>query len=80
MHILPDGFHKLRHIGLYASPEKSARARVLLSARPLPCTGASWQQRLLSLTGRDVTACPCCLAPLTTLALPAIRAPPRTRP
>jgi len=80
LHVLPDGFHKLRHIGLYASPEKSARARALLGARAPRSARLSWQQRLLSLTGRDVTACPCCRAPLTTLALPAIRAPPRTTP
>lgn len=80
LHILPDGFHKLRHIGLYASPAKSARARTLLGARAPRSTRTSWQQRLFSLTGRDVTVCPCCLAPLTTRALPAIRAPPKTRP
>jgi len=77
-HVLPDRFHKLRHVGLYASPQKSARARTLLGARAPRSVRASWQQRLLSLTGRDVTVCPGCLAPLTSLALPVIRAPPRT--
>ena len=80
LHVLPGGFHKLRHIGLYASPDKSATARTLLGARAPRRTRSSWQQHLFLLTGRDVTVCPCCLAPLTMLTLPAIRAPPRTMP
>ena len=44
-HVLPDGFHKIRHYGLYASPRlDSARERLGMppptSARPRP----SWQQ------------------------------------
>lgn len=32
LHVLPDGFHKIRHIGLYASREKLDRARDLVGA------------------------------------------------
>jgi hypothetical protein len=84
-HVLPEGFHKIRHIGLYASSclAKLARARQLLKmppqqARPRP----PWTQRLLDLTGRDVRLCPLCLAPLRRVALPPpastamARAPP----
>ena len=40
-HILPDGFHKIRHAGLYASPERLEQARALLPARPVsPLPGA----------------------------------------
>ncbi len=80
LHVLPDGFHKIRHIGLYANRDNGARARSLLGTlapRRAPC---SWQQRLLALTGRDVTACPCCNAPLASITLPAIRAPPTSAP
>lgn len=33
-HVLPDGFHKIRHAGLYASPILLEQARVLLPTRP----------------------------------------------
>jgi hypothetical protein len=72
-HVLPEGFHKIRHIGLYASAcqAKLALARQHLKmpapqARPRP----SWQERLRELTGRDVRLCPVCLAPLLHVALP----------
>ena len=80
-HVLPDGFHKIRHIGLYASHTKLAAARALLGmppASPWP-QRPSYEQRLLELTGRDVRRCPICLAPLVALPLPqpSARAPPQ---
>lgn len=33
-HVLPDGFHKIRHAGLYASPTLLEQARALLPTRP----------------------------------------------
>jgi hypothetical protein len=80
-HVLPDGFHKIRHIGLYApaSHERLALARALLGmAIPAPRPRLSWDQRLLALTGRDVGRCPVCHAPLVRMALPppAVALPP----
>ena len=77
-HVLPEGFHKIRHIGLYASPRKLSKARERLGVgSPPPRPPASWQQRLFELTGRDVRRCPACLAPLLQVPLPAAaRAPP----
>jgi hypothetical protein len=79
-HVLPDGFHKIRHIGLYASPTRLALARERLGmAAPTPAPKLSWEQKLLDLTGRDVRRCPLCLAPLLHLPLPpsaSARAPP----
>jgi putative transposase/transposase-like zinc-binding protein len=71
-HVLPDGFHKIRHIGLYASP-KLAVARERLSMPPAPPRRrrSSYEQKLLELTGRDVRRCPVCLTPL--LRLPVAR-------
>jgi hypothetical protein len=62
-HVLPPGFHKIRHIGL--APRI---AKVL-----------SFRDRLRELTGRDITVCPRCLNPLIALAISAAhaRAPPR---
>jgi hypothetical protein len=87
-HVLPEGFHKIRHIGLYASScqAKLALARQLLKMPPpQPRPRPSWQQHLLELTGRDVRLCPLCLAPLRRAALPppaptsTARAPPAHR-
>jgi hypothetical protein len=77
-HVLPDGFHKIRHVGLYASSPRLDIARELLGMAPsaLPPKLSSTQQ-LLDLTGRDVQRCPHCLTTLLHLPLPAVaRAPP----
>jgi hypothetical protein len=78
-HVLPDGFHKIRHIGLYASDQLDA-ARAQLGTPPPPAPPRpqpGWPQLLLELTGRDVRLCPCCLTPLRQLPLaPSARAPP----
>lgn len=74
-HVLPDGFHKIRHYGLYASAHAETRwvrARDLLAAVPptpapfadaTPPTARSpptWQEHLVTLTGRDVRHCRLC--------------------
>jgi hypothetical protein len=78
-HVLPQGFHKIRHFGLYASPSKLAVARERLGmppAQPRP-PRPSYEQKLLELTGRDVRLCPVCLTPLLHLPLPrSARDPP----
>jgi hypothetical protein len=78
-HVLPDGFHKIRHIGLYASAshEKCDTARASLGVtRPSPST-LSWKQRLAELTGRNVGLCPRCGGPLVSVPLPRSRDPPK---
>jgi predicted Zn-ribbon and HTH transcriptional regulator len=81
-HVLPDGFKKIRHTGLYAGANvdtKLARAAELCSpppARAVPSDhepgadqSASWQDALLQLTGRDVSRCPRCGGELVAKAL-----------
>ncbi len=74
LHVLPPGFVKIRHYGLWASGNISTRlaaARALLPAPPSPpppppvdvehlADEIEWQVRLLRLTGIDVTRCPRC--------------------
>ncbi len=72
LHVLPPGFVKIRHYGLWASGNISTRlaaARALLPASPSPSPPVDvehladeieWQVRLLRLTGIDVTRCPRC--------------------
>lgn len=78
-HVLPDGFHKIRHVGLYAAAVRLACARErlgMLAAPPSP-PRPTWEQRLCALTGRDVRRCPACEAPLVRVPLaPHARGPP----
>jgi hypothetical protein len=76
-HVLPSGFHKIRHVGLYASPAKCKRARALLGDRALPPRKTSWRERLFLLTGRDVSVCPVCgSTAIRAVPLAHARAPP----
>ena len=75
-HVLPDGLHKIRHVGLYASAKRCALARAHLPARTPSAPMPAWRERLRLLTGRDVLACPRCGALLVALPLPDARAPP----
>jgi hypothetical protein len=84
-HVLPPGFKKIRHFGLYATSYADALevARCQLS-RPTSCATpvSSWCERLLVLTGRDVTRCPRCGDTLEHLPLieHSARAPPQVTP
>ena len=76
-HVLPEGFHKIRPIGLYASARLRAKAHAALGTRPARTRRAiSWSERLYQLTGRDVSRCPACGGALTTRPLPPSRGPP----
>jgi predicted Zn-ribbon and HTH transcriptional regulator len=79
LHVLPDRFHKIRHIGLYANRKKRARVHALLGTSAPRRVPRAWRERLFALTGRDVSRCPSCQAQLFSIALPAIRAPPEAR-
>ncbi len=73
-HVLPPGFHKIRHFGLYASPKARARAAFALPAEVPP--PLDYRERLFLLTGRDVRRCPRCGCDIVARALPNARAPP----
>ena len=64
IHVLPNGFHPIRHCGLLASGTKAetiARARELIDA-VRPAQTAQKQQAPDSATATDQTThpCPCC--------------------
>jgi hypothetical protein len=77
-HVLPDRFHKIRHVGLYAPAAARRRetARACLGATLKPMPRGSWRDRLAQLTGREVTRCPRCGAPLVTVVVARCRDPP----
>ncbi|HYN65102.1 MAG TPA: IS91 family transposase [Candidatus Limnocylindrales bacterium] len=90
IHVLPDGFHRIRHFGLLASAQRKAniaRVRSLLGApQPIPETPASAETaraEIVSLTLRE--PCPCCGGPMRIVEIfrrgqqPKSRAPPRGR-
>jgi len=67
LHVLPDGFVKIRHYGLLASGNvrtKLAEARRLLEAEEKSASAQppeqTWKERLLALAGVDLTTCPRC--------------------
>jgi Zn finger protein HypA/HybF involved in hydrogenase expression len=68
LHVLPKGFVRIRHFGLYASVNVHTRleaARRLLEperaeVEPETVAAKTWDERLFELTGVDVTVCPKC--------------------
>ena len=75
-HVLPDGFKKIRHYGLYAgsADAKREQARVQLAPRKSATPGTSpptrtWQELLRELTGRDVDRCPSCGGAIERIAV-----------
>jgi hypothetical protein len=84
-HVLPDGFHRIRHYGLLASATRKAnldRIRTLLGAKPEPPEGCpQTTAEIIPLTLRE--PCPCCGGPMRIVEIfhrgqhPRSRAPPR---
>lgn len=83
IHVLPDGFHRIRHYGLLASATRKvniARVRDLLGQRA-PEREAQDPTELAPLTLRE--PCPCCGGPMRIIEIfrrgqkPMSRAPPR---
>ncbi|WP_296428194.1 transposase, partial [Yoonia sp.] len=85
IHVLPDGFHRIRHYGLLAS---SARKANITKIRALLCVQQTGQATLsgpdaeiIPLTLRE--PCPCCGGPMRIIEIfrrgekPMSRAPPR---
>jgi hypothetical protein len=85
IHVLPDGFHRIRHYGLLASATRKAnitRIRTLLGANPEPPEESPQATiEIVPLTLRE--PCPCCGGPMHIVEIfhrgqhPRSRAPPR---
>lgn len=83
MHVLPNGFHRIRHYGLLASATRKAniaRIRDVLGQQP-PELDAQKETETSSLILRE--PCPCCGGPMRVIEIfrrgqkPRSRAPPR---
>jgi hypothetical protein len=75
-HVLPQGFHKIRHLGLYAGAAvagalSTARATLAPAALSAPESAArsTWRERLRALTGHDVDRCRVCGGPVDHIPL-----------
>ena len=64
LHVLPSGFMRIRHYGLFANRhrrQKLALCRKLLGqGEPEPRDDESVEEMMRRLTGRDINACPFC--------------------
>ena len=85
LHVLPSGFHRIRHYGLIANAgrrENLARARELLAVPPEVDDEASTDDSLAE-SGQPTYVCPDCGAPMiimeTLVRGQPIRAPPQLR-
>jgi predicted Zn-ribbon and HTH transcriptional regulator len=85
IHVLPDGFHRIRHYGLLASATRKANIttiRALLCVqRPDKAAASERSTEIIPLTLRE--PCPCCGGPMRIIEIfrrgqkPMSRAPPR---
>jgi hypothetical protein len=65
LHVLPHGFHRIRHDGYLANGHRAAKLvccrRLLALPEPAqPARGADYHDRYQQLTGRSLDRCPCC--------------------
>jgi hypothetical protein len=63
LHVLPDGFHRIRNYGLLANghrAEKLALCRKLLEVRSAPTDRSSDDDKDLDVPDDERPACPCC--------------------
>src|SRR3954471_22774536 len=68
LHVLPDGFHRIRHYGLFANGHRAAmlaRCRELLGVPPAPAEGHdNDQEEARRDATKEAPACPCCGGPM----------------
>ena len=65
LHVLPDGFRRMRHFGFLANGHRNAkltsiRALLDVSAPAVAVSSANYRERYALLTGRSLDICSCC--------------------
>jgi hypothetical protein len=67
LHVLPAGFHRIRHYGLFANGHRAAmlaRCRELLDVPPAPTEGDGGSPGEPRRAKAEMPACPCCGGPM----------------
>ena len=80
LHVLPTGFHRIRHYGLFANPARAAnlaKARALLQATPPSPSDTSAEPETAAKVAK---ACPCCGGRMLLIEIFERGASPRTAP
>jgi hypothetical protein len=63
IHVLPSGFHRIRHYGLFANPARAAnlaKARALLQASAPTTADTTADPAVAAEAAKPFNACPCC--------------------
>jgi hypothetical protein len=84
IHVLPNGFHRIRHYGLLASGAKTetiARARELIATMtPVQTAHQPQAPESAAATDKPTQACPCCGGRMSIIETFKRGATPRYRP
>jgi hypothetical protein len=87
LHVLPNGFHRIRHYGLIANTgrrENLVRARELLGVQRLDVDTSLMEAEASGNLVQPTFVCPCCGAAMTIIQIfvrgQPIRAPPQPQP
>jgi hypothetical protein len=67
LHVLPDGFHRIRHSGLFANGHRAAmltHCRELLDVPPTPVEANGESQGQRRSAKAEMPTCPCCGGPM----------------
>src|SRR5207344_2032749 len=83
IHVLPSGFHRIRHYGLFASGARAqnlARARELLAMPPPRDEAAKADTGDRTEPPSPLPACPCCGGRMIIIETFARRSSPRSHP
>jgi hypothetical protein len=70
LHVLPDGFHRIRHYGLFANghrADKVTLCRKLLDVSPTHNNGESGTLEICPASSFEPPACPCCGGRMMTI-------------
>jgi hypothetical protein len=76
LHVLPDGFRRIRHFGFLANVHRTARLATIRASLDVPAptmdvSPADYRTRYAALTGQSLDSCPCCggrMVEIATLA------------
>jgi hypothetical protein len=84
LHVLPDGFRRIRHLGFLANTHRSAKLVTICAALDLAAPNIApeptdYRERYALLTGRSLDVCPCCGGRMIEIAV-LRRAPKPGRP